>query len=62
MKSILTLTMNPAIDAGVSVMRVYSEHELHCMQVHNDPEGGGIKALRTIDQKRRQSWERQRLL
>jgi len=48
MKSILTLTMNPTIDVGASVMHVYSEHKLRCEQVRNDPGGGGINVSRAI--------------
>jgi len=48
MKSILTLTMNPTIDVGASVMHVYSEHKLRCQSVRNDPGGGGINVSRAI--------------
>jgi 6-phosphofructokinase 2 len=48
MKSILTLTMNPTIDVGASVMNVYPEHKLRCEQVRNDPGGGGINVSRAI--------------
>ncbi|MCE0523885.1 MAG: 1-phosphofructokinase family hexose kinase [Methylacidiphilales bacterium] len=48
MKSILTVTMNPAVDVGASVMHVYPEHKLRCQQVRNDPGGGGINVSRAI--------------
>jgi 6-phosphofructokinase 2 len=48
MKSILTLTMNPAVDVSSSVENVFPEHKLRCGPVRNDPGGGGINVARVI--------------
>ena len=48
MKPILTLTMNPALDASSSVENVFPEHKLRCGPVRHDPGGGGINVARAI--------------
>src|SRR5687768_862001 len=48
MNPILTLTMNPALDASSSVENVFSEHKLRCGPVRYDPGGGGINVARAI--------------
>lgn len=48
MKSILTLTMNPAVDVSASVESVFPEHKLRCDSMRNDPGGGGINVSRAI--------------
>lgn len=48
MKSILTLTMNPAIDVSSSAPNVFPEHKLRCGPVHHEPGGGGINVSRAI--------------
>jgi len=48
MKPILTLTMNPAIDASSSVENVFAEHKLRCGPVRYDAGGGGINVARAI--------------
>lgn len=48
MKSILTLTMNPAIDLSASVENVFPEHKLRCTSERHDPGGGGINVSRAI--------------
>ena len=48
MKTILTLTLNPAIDMSSSVENVFPEHKLRCGPVLNEPGGGGINVARAI--------------
>lgn len=48
MKSILALTMNPALDLSASVEHVFPNHKLRCGQMRNDPGGGGINVARAI--------------
>jgi 6-phosphofructokinase 2 len=48
MKTILTLTVNPAIDASCSVDVVFPEHKLRCGKVTYEPGGGGINVSRAI--------------
>ncbi len=45
---ILTLTMNPAIDASCSVERVETESKLRCGPPSYFPGGGGINVARAI--------------
>jgi 6-phosphofructokinase 2 len=47
-QSIVTLTMNPALDLSTSTDRVVSEHKLRCGPTHLDPGGGGINVSRLI--------------
>lgn len=46
--SIVTLTMNPAIDKSTAVDRVVAEHKLRCDPPHFEPGGGGINVSRVI--------------
>ena len=48
MKSILTLTMNPAIDKSASVAQVIVERKLHCHSPRFEPGGGGVNVSRAI--------------
>jgi 6-phosphofructokinase 2 len=45
---IVTLTMNPAIDTGVSVEKIVPEHKMRCDRFQRDPGGGGINVARTL--------------
>jgi len=46
--TIVTLTMNPALDASFEVERVEPEVKLRCRGQHRDPGGGGINVARAI--------------
>jgi 6-phosphofructokinase 2 len=46
--SIITLTMNPAIDLSTSVARVVPTHKLRCASAGRDPGGGGINVARVV--------------
>lgn len=48
MKTILTLTINPAIDASTTVDHVVPERKLRCEPPRFDPGGGGINVSRAI--------------
>lgn len=48
MNHILTLTMNPALDASSFVENVFPEHKLRCGPVRHYPGGGGINVARAI--------------
>lgn len=48
MKSIVTITMNPAIDKSSSVDHVVAEHKLYCKEPLFEPGGGGINVSRAI--------------
>lgn len=48
MASILTLTLNPAIDASTSVARLEPMHKLRCGPVRRDPGGGGVNVARVL--------------
>lgn len=48
MKSILTLTLNPAIDESTDVENVIPEHKLRCTAPVHHPGGGGINVSRAI--------------
>lgn len=48
MKSIVTLTMNPAIDTSSSVSHVFPDSKLRCAAPRHDPGGGGINVSRAI--------------
>jgi 6-phosphofructokinase 2 len=48
MKSILSLTMNPAVDMSCSVDYVFAEHKLRCGPGNYEPGGGGINVSRAI--------------
>ncbi len=46
--SIVTLTINPALDISTSIPRVVREHKLRCGPSRIDPGGGGVNVARTI--------------
>jgi 6-phosphofructokinase 2 len=46
--TIVTLTMNPAIDASTSVERVTPDDKLRCGPLRREPGGGGINVARAI--------------
>ncbi len=48
MKTIITLTMNPAIDKSSSVGNVVAERKLYCTAPRFEPGGGGINVCRAI--------------
>jgi 6-phosphofructokinase 2 len=48
MQSIVTLTVNPAIDKSASVGNVVPERKLRCGAPHHEPGGGGINVSRAI--------------
>ena len=48
MKSILSLTINPAIDASCSVETVFPDHKLRSGPVCHEPGGGGVNVSRAI--------------
>ena len=48
MKSILSLTINPAIDASCSVETVFPDHKLRSGSVCHEPGGGGVNVSRAI--------------
>jgi 6-phosphofructokinase 2 len=48
MHSIVTLTVNPAIDTSSSVPHVFPNHKLRCKAPRHDPGGGGINVSRAI--------------
>jgi len=45
---IFTLTLNPAIDMGVTVDTVMPEHKLRCAKPRREPGGGGLNVTRAI--------------
>jgi hypothetical protein len=48
MKTIVTMTMNPAIDKSASVAHVVAERKLHCRIPRFEPGGGGVNVCRAI--------------
>ena len=46
--TIFTLTLNPAIDMGVTVDKVMPEHKLRCEKPKREPGGGGLNVTRAI--------------
>lgn len=48
MQPIVTLTLNPAIDASTTVEHVLAEHKLRCTEPHREPGGGGINVSRAV--------------
>lgn len=48
MRTIVTLTMNPALDASTAVPFVLPDQKLRCEVPHYDPGGGGINVARVI--------------
>ena len=47
-KTIITLTMNPAIDVSTSVGQVVAERKLRCKAPAYEPGGGGINVARAV--------------
>ena len=41
-ENIVTLTMNPAIDMGVSVKEMMTEHKMRALKTRRDPGGGDV--------------------
>lgn len=50
MSSVVTLTLNPAIDKSCSVDRVVPEQKLRCSEPQFDPGGGGLNVARAMRQ------------
>jgi len=50
MSSIVTLTVNPAIDKGTKVERVKPSKKLRCEEPSREPGGGGLNVSRVIQQ------------
>jgi len=48
MPSIITVTLNPAIDKSTSIASLIPEKKLHCAQPLLEPGGGGINVARAI--------------
>ena len=48
MKTIVTMTMNPAIDKSSSVAHVVAERKLYCRPPRFEPGGGGVNVWRAI--------------
>ncbi len=48
MSSILTITLNPAVDVYTSIARIEPVHKLRCDAERRDPGGGGINVARVI--------------
>ena len=48
MKTIITLTMNPAIDKSANVAQVIVERKLYCHSPRFEPGGGGVNVSRAI--------------
>src|SRR3974377_2197982 len=48
MGTIVTLTMNPALDIAPSTDRVIPTHKLRCSMPRYDPGGGGINVARAV--------------
>ncbi len=50
LQSIVTLTLNPAIDVAASVPRIFPDHKMRCGPARRDPGGGGLNVSRAICQ------------
>lgn len=48
MTTIVTLTLNPAIDQTTEVARILPETKLRCSNLHRQPGGGGINVAKAI--------------
>ena len=48
MKTIVTMTLNPAIDKSSSVAHVVAERKLYCKPPRFEPGGGGVNVSRAI--------------
>jgi len=49
MSSIVTLTLNPAVDKNTHIDRVVAEDKLRCKAPSREPGGGGINVSRVVD-------------
>jgi 6-phosphofructokinase 2 len=47
-QTIITLTINPALDKSTKVQQVIPEHKLRCHDAHQEPGGGGLNVARAI--------------
>lgn len=48
MKRIATLTLNPTIDVGYEVAKIFPRHKMRTLAEHYDPGGGGINVARVF--------------
>jgi 6-phosphofructokinase 2 len=48
MKTILTVTINPAIDVSAFAQNIFPNHKLRCSEARHDPGGGGVNVSRAI--------------
>jgi 6-phosphofructokinase 2 len=48
MKTIVTMTVNPAIDKSSGVAHVVAERKLYCNSPRFEPGGGGVNVCRAI--------------
>jgi 6-phosphofructokinase 2 len=48
MKRVVTVTMNPAVDASASTDRVATDEKLRCGPLEREPGGGGINVARAV--------------
>lgn len=48
MKRIATLTLNPTIDVGYEVAKMFPRHKMRTLAEHYDPGGGGINVARVF--------------
>jgi len=49
MTTIVTMTINPAVDTSFSVERVVPEHKLRCTEPERHPGGGGLNIARALN-------------
>ena len=45
---IITVTLNPAIDKSTSAEKLQPESKLRCVEIHNEPGGGGINVSKAL--------------
>jgi len=48
MKTIVTLTLNPSLDANTSIDQVVAERKLRCEKLEFEPGGGGVNVSRAL--------------
>ena len=48
MKTIVTLTMNPALDIATRTEKLIANRKLRCYSASQDPGGGGINVARAL--------------
>ena len=48
MKTIVTITLNPAIDKSSRVAHVVAERKLYCKTPRFEPGGGGVNVARAV--------------